>query len=91
MIVQWFVGIIATVVHWSIGALPTTTLPDWTSTVSSLVTTINSYITGVAVWLPFSALSTVVVLIATVIGVALLVKVARIVLSFFTAGGGSAG
>jgi hypothetical protein len=90
------------IVEWALQALtqlmvyvgyltPTYTEPDWAMQLDGPVGEINSFLVGLGVWLPTGALVTVfdLVLSALLIGVA--VKVVRIIASYVTLGGGSAG
>lgn len=91
MVVEWFLGVARTVFGGVIDALPKFTVPDWLTGAHDMVQGVLDKVGALGYWIPFGLAFTVA---ATVMGVLLLgfgVKVARIALSFLTAGGGSAG
>jgi hypothetical protein len=90
MIVQWFMDAIAWLAHSVFSVMPAVAIPSWflqsTSVMSGLFTDAQT----MGVWLPIPLAVTVATLLfASIMGGAL-IKLARIVLSLFTAGGGSA-
>ena len=91
MITQLLVGIFA-----GIATLVGRLLPDFeapaflTSTLPGLVDEMAAYLAGANAWLPLDQVAVVLGFIAFALGIAVTVKVARIVASFATFGGGSA-
>ena len=91
MIVEWFLGVITTLLEAMIGALPEFDVPGWLTSAGGAVAEVLSSAGAMSYWLPFDVLVPVAVTVLAAYAVGLAIKLARIVLSFFTAGGGSAG
>lgn len=90
MIAEGLVNMFTGFVKFVLGAFPTSGAPAWLENTSAQLQTVWTYGSGLGAWVPWSFVGTVLgaVLTCTVIGFG--IKVARIVASFFTAGGGSA-
>ena len=86
-VANFFLGIVAALLSF----LPTNEPPDWLTTIGDATGTIYAYAGQMGVWFPVTLVRNVVlaVLAAMVIGFG--IKVSRIVASFLTVGGGSAG
>jgi hypothetical protein len=65
-------------------------MPSWWASVDGAIATVSGYAAGFGFWFPFSAAVNGLEFVVACIGIGLLIKVIRIVASFFTAGGGSA-
>lgn len=80
----------AALAHLVMGALPVVEVPSWMSTTGPMAT-IFGYASSMGVWVPTTLLVTVLaaLLAAWLLGFG--IKLARIVASFMTVGGGSAG
>jgi hypothetical protein len=91
VIVQWLLGVGANLVHWLLGTLPVMQVPDWLSASDNAFTTVFSAAGSMGVWFPAPLLVVVLgaLLVFWLSGFA--IKLGRMVLSVFTAGGGSAG
>lgn len=90
MIVNWFLGVLQTVVHGLLSLMPTVAVPSWlqdSSSIGWLVQQVNA----LSNWFPVGLAVTVFGAVLTCVGVGFAIKVVRIVASFVTAGGGSAG
>lgn len=78
-------------VNFFLGLLPKTSAPAWLDNGTGYLATVWGYASGLGAWIPWSLVGTVLtaVLLCVVLGFG--IKVARIVASYFTLGGGSAG
>jgi hypothetical protein len=90
MVTEALMGVLGGLVHAVIGSLPTVPVPDWLSAGSAGVSTIAGYGSGLGVWLPVSLIITVLGALIAAWLTGFVIKVARIVASFLTLGGGSA-
>jgi len=73
-----------------IGLMGTWELPDWLSTVVTFVANLVTQAAALGNWIPWQHVGIALALIWASFLIAFGVRVARIVASFFTAGGGSA-
>lgn len=91
MIVEWLLSLATSLVEGLLSALPTFNPPSWiadgASSVSSVLTTAGS----LGHWVPLPLFGVVVAAVLTSLTVGLGIKIVRIVASFMTVGGGSAG
>lgn len=90
MIVQWFLQALTAVVAFMLGLLPTIAVPSWLTTAGSAVSTVLGYASTMGAWIPLDVGLTVVGAFLSCLAASFGIKLVRIVLSFFTAGGGSA-
>jgi hypothetical protein len=90
VIVEWFLGVLADLFHAMMGAIPPFTPPEWLSSIGGAAGTLFSYASSMGAWYPAGLTLTVVLAVLTVWGVGFAIKIARMILSLFTAGGGSA-
>ena len=90
MVTDAILNLFSTIIGSLLGALPTITVPGWLSSASGFASTIAGYGSGLGVWIPAGLIMTVAgaLLLAWLAGFG--VKLARIVASFLTLGGGSA-
>lgn len=86
-LVKFFTGF----VNFFVGLLPDADAPDWMYTASNGIQNIWGYAAGLSAWIPFQVAATVVSAVLVCVGIGFTIKVARIVASFLTVGGGSAG
>lgn len=91
MITEALIGIFAGIATLVGTLLPDFDPPEWlTVTLPNAVGAIAPYLAGANTWLPLDHMGTVLSFVAFVLATALAVKLARIVASFATFGGGSA-
>lgn len=92
MITEAIVSVFAAVAGFIVGLFPTWSPPAWlTTTVPDLIGQASDWIVGVNAWVPFDHVATVLGFVVLVLATAVAVRLVRIVASFLTAGGGSAG
>lgn len=90
MITEAILLFFGSIFDWLLGALPTVEAPDWFSNVSAVAGTVFGYANSMGAWFPTALAFTVAgTLVATWL-IAFGIKAARLVLSLFTGGGGSA-
>lgn len=85
-ILTFFQGVLHTV----LGALPVVAVPDWLASGASAVATVFGFVGSMGVWFPGALALTVISALLAVWLVGFTIKIARIVISLFTFGGGSA-
>lgn len=73
-----------------VSLVPSSDPPSWLSDGSGALAEIWGYGHGLGAWLPWSLIGVVFPVVIACIGLGLLIKLTRIVLSFLTLGGGSA-
>jgi hypothetical protein len=91
MVTEWILDLLVSFWEWLISSIPWPEPPEWFEQLEDGIGFINDHITGLSAWLPFPLLGTVLTAVFTLLLLSLGLKVARIVASFLTAGGGSAG
>lgn len=91
MIVQWFLDLAAAVIGGALSALPVLHPPGWLTSADSAMTDFLTIVSDMGAWMPVGLMVSVFVAVLACIGIGFGIKVARIALSFLTAGGGSAG
>lgn len=91
MIVVWLLTAISTVGQGVINALPSLDPPAWLTDVSGPLQGILDAASGMGVWVPMQLAITVAGAVLACLVVGFGIKITRIVLSFITLGGGSAG
>lgn len=90
MIVQWALQAVGALVHAIFTVMPNLPVPAWFTGSEAAITTLFTDATSMGVWIPIPlALNVAAVLFTALMGGAL-IKLARIIASFLTAGGGSA-
>lgn len=90
MIVEALVDVLFGIVEFVIGLIPTTAAPVWIADASGYLETLWGYGAGLGAWVPWSLVGTVFASVLSCVAIGLVIKLVRIVASFFTAGGGSA-
>lgn len=90
MVTEALLDVIRSVVSTVLGSLPQIEVPDWLATASDGASQVAAMGAGLGAWIPAPLIMTVVgaLLAAWLIGFG--IKLARIVASFLTLGGGSA-
>ena len=91
MITGTLLSIGSSFIHWLLGLLPVITVPSWLTGSNSAMTTVFTDAGLMGVWFPAGLLISVLAGLLLILTVGFGIKVARMVASFFTAGGGSAG
>lgn len=91
MITQWIGEFFSALVNFVLGLLPTVSPPSWLTDGSGYLATIWGYGAGLGAWIPWSLVGVVFAAVLVCIGIGFGIKVVRIVASFATIGGGSAG
>jgi len=91
MIVEWFVGVLAGLAEWLLARLPVSEPPGWIAEGVGSITTLFGYMHSVSVWVPVALGGVVVTAVLACLVIGMGIKVARIVASFATLGGGGAG
>lgn len=86
-LIRFFMGFL----NWFLGLLPTANAPSWMVNASGYLATVWSYGAGLGAWIPWSMVGTVLASVLVCVGIGFGIKVARIVASFMTLGGGGAG
>lgn len=91
MLIELIWGVLASILSFIIGLFPDLPSAEWLRTgVASGVSTISAGAGTLSAWVPFGTAATCLTFLIGTLGVVVLVKVVRIIASFFTAGGGSA-
>lgn len=92
MVTKWILDVVTDFIAWVLGLFPSVDVPVWmTTTVPDALATLNGYLVAIDAWLPFAHAATALLLVLAALTAAVALKGVRIVASFLTAGGGSAG
>ena len=91
MIVDAFVSALAWVFSGLGDLFGALTMPDWWASVDGALATLGTAAAGIASWVPVGDAVTVAGFVLACVGIGFGIRLVRIVASFFTAGGGSAG
>lgn len=75
---------------WILSSFPTVELPDWVADVTTFVSDTVTNALALGNWIPWPIIGLAFAFTWLAFGVAFGIRIARIVASFFTAGGGSA-
>lgn len=86
-IVNFFLGLVEALLSF----LPTNEPPDWLTSIGGVVGTVYGYAGQMGAWFPVTLVRNVVIAVVAAALLGFSVKVVRIVASFLTVGGGSAG
>lgn len=76
---------------WMVSLLPSYDVPAWLSSSSSYMSNLWTYGYGLGAWIPWPLVGTVLASVLACVLIGFGIKVARIVASFMTLGGGGAG
>lgn len=90
MITDWVLGVGGWLLHALISVLPVVAVPAWLTGNDSAFATVFSAAGSMGVWFPSTLVVSVLSGLLVIWLASFVVKVARMVLSLFTAGGGSA-
>jgi hypothetical protein len=90
VITQAILSALLDVAAWVVGLFPSVDAPGWLSGLSGPLADVTDHMSGFAVWVPFTAAGNVLVFVMAMVGVALIVKLIRLIVSLFTGGGGGA-
>lgn len=90
MIVELLVKAISALIAGLGSLFGTMTLPGWWANVDGWLTTLGGHAAGFGQWIPWATAINTATFVVACIGVAFVIKLVRVVASFFTAGGGSA-
>ena len=91
MIVQWFLEALSGVWGFLMGLIPTVAVPSWLTDSGGQFVQLLADVQGLGAWVPLSLGGIVMAAILASVVIGFTIKCGRIVLSFMTAGGGSAG
>jgi hypothetical protein len=89
MIVELVFGVVVNFIVWVIDRLPSGSVPDWLGE-GGYLTTVWTSAAGLGAWVPWTLFTSVAVFVMGAAALSFLIKLGRIILSLFTAGGGSA-
>lgn len=90
MITGLLLQLAGTVSHFLLGALPVVPVPGWLSGLAGAIGTVFGFVGSMGVWFPGPLALTVITALLAIWVTGLAIKVARMILSLFTGGGGSA-
>ena len=90
MVTDWIIATFASICEAVLAPLPTITLPSWLGDTGPIAT-VFGYAGSLGSWIPLGLTVTVLGVLLSVWAVSFVVKIIRIVASFATVGGGSAG
>lgn len=91
MITDAILGFVAWLVTTILGWFPVIPVPDWFVSIGEMWGELMAGASSMGAWVPVGLGVGMVLAVVTCMGVGLLIKGIRIAVSFFTAGGGSAG
>lgn len=91
MITEAVISLLYEVGSLVVGLVPTTDPPAWVSDVGTYLDQIWQIGDGLGVWIPWTLLAAVTAAVLVCVGVGFAIRLARIVASFLTLGGGAAG
>lgn len=90
MIIEWFMGAAAWVIHPIFAIMPDFTVPAWFTGATVAIGSLFSNAASMGVWIPIALAVNVAGALFTAMMGGAIIKLLRIVASFLTAGGGSA-
>jgi hypothetical protein len=90
MVTKALFDVLFVVPTWLLSIFPTYTLPAWVGEIPAQVGGVVGYMEAMGNWIPVEHFAPAFGLVLISVGVAAAVKIARIVASFVTLGGGSA-
>lgn len=89
MIIQLLLSVIVGVIKTAISLMPQVAIPDWVVSAGDAVRTVMASAGGFAYWVPLALGVKVAATVMAVLAAGFLIRVGRMILSFFTGGGGS--
>lgn len=90
MIVEALFNVFKAFVVFVIGLFPTGNAPTWITTANGYFSQIWGYGAGLGAWIPWPVVGQVFSAVLVAVALGLGIKIARVVFSMFTGGGGSA-
>lgn len=90
MVTDLILSVLGNVVSFFIGLMPTIEAPDWLTSVIDFVAMVVTNALALGNWIPWPMVGLAFLFVWSSFLIALGIRVARIVASFLTAGGGSA-
>lgn len=90
MVTQWILEWFSAGIAWLGGILTLPSPPSFVTDLPGYVATASSYLVGTGAWIPWTVVIAVLTVYVTCLVAGLAAKLARIVASFLTLGGGSA-
>jgi len=90
MITGWLMSLGGWLLHTLTSALPVITVPSWLSSSDSAFSSVFSAAGSMGVWFPSTLVVSVLTVVLAMWLAGYVIKILRMVLSLFTAGGGSA-
>lgn len=90
MIVEALVDVFFALVRGVVALLPDGDAPAWLDNGADSLGQLVGYASGLGAWIPFQTAGVVLAAVLSCVVVGFVIKLVRIVASFFTAGGGSA-
>lgn len=90
MVTESVIGLVVGFVTWIIETVPAPAVPDWFDDANAGLSSLANVMGSVAVWIPVGLIGLVLTVWVVTWGVAIGIKVVRIIASFLTLGGGSA-
>lgn len=89
MVTEWIIGVIGSMWEWFITNAPAPDPPSWFGSAASATSAIGGYMGWLEPWVPLGLLYTGIVLMAASWFMGNAIRVARILASYFTFGGGA--
>ena len=89
MIFDAVIQALGSVITWLIEHFPAPTVPTWLDQIPGKVSSVTGYASSLSAWFPVGLLGTVLTAWATAYGIAVGIKLVRMIASFLTGGGGS--
>lgn len=90
MIVEGIVKVVVAFFEFALGLLPTRSTPGWMDDMGASMNIVWGHAAGLGAWIPWSTVAYVIGAVVACMIFGLQVRLARIVISLFTGGGGSA-
>lgn len=90
MIIEALLSFVFGLVGLVIGLFPSGNPPAWLADGGGYLAQLVGYAAGLGAWIPFGLAGTVVTALLVCVGLGFVIFVVRMVVSFFTGGGGSA-
>lgn len=91
MITETVLDLCSRVIAWLVGLMPSWTPPEWADSLGQTWADTLANAGGFSYWLPFSAFAAAILGLSIAFALAVTIRIARIVASFATLGGGGAG
>jgi len=89
MVTEWFANAMSSVLQWLVAGIPLPPPPDWFGDAASFFTMVGTYMAWFQPWAPVSLVLAIMGLWVITFTLSIGLKLARMVLSFVTFGGGA--